>query len=394
MTLWRSTIYEIWGFDAAFNKHWIFLWQMWQDGWVIDTVSEWLFFLAIFLFIPLWLLGWLAFAQIKWGAMILKALKRAYTRLRRVHKKYFEQKVLVITRKKSYRRIRPPALTYVMPTAGKFKKKKKRKDGKDDAKMREKIDVLSGKKGGKKKKKKTDLMADMSAFDDMNEMPDFMNEDKGAPEPDDDDIEAAYNLRRNDKAPAWDTTPEEKPEPEPITAEERDSMLSKAMDEAKELIKANGFEIIENVAAGDVNIGIVGISGDTLLACMVDRDEGDWLADEERFNDEAPLWFSEKTHRVSPVKLLSDATRAIQEKLGLGDDITVQNVLAIEGGNVINAADMAETWDEEGVKVCRVANGAPVTLPHIVEVLPKAGKKATKSFSEECKKILKNSGKS
>ena len=312
LTLWRSTIYEIWGFDAAFNKHWIFLWQMWQDGWVIDTVSEWLFFLAIFLFIPLWLLGWLAFAQIKWGAMILKALKRAYTRLRRVHKKYFEQKVLVITRKKSYRRIRPPALTYVMPTAGKFKKKKKRKDGKDDAKMREKIDVLSGKKGSKKKKKKPDLMADMSAFDDMNEMPDFMNEDKGAPEPD--DIEAAYNLRRNDKAPAWDTTPEEKPEPEPITAEERDSMLSKAMDEAKELIKANGFEIIENVAAGDVNIGIVGISGDTLLACMVDRDEGDWLADEERFNDEAPLWFSEKTHRVSPVKLLSDATRAIQER--------------------------------------------------------------------------------
>ena len=389
MTLWRSAIYEIWGFDAAFNKHWIFLWQMWQDGWVIDTVSEWLFFLAIFLFIPLWLLGWLAFAQIKWGALILKALKRIYTRLRKAHKKYFEQKVLVITRKKSYRRIRPPALTYVMPTVSKPKKRKKRKDGKDDTKMRDKIDVLSGKKSSKKKKKKkADLMAELENFDRDSSMPTFTDEDESSPE-----IEDIYNSRRNDVVPPWDTTPEEKPEPEPITAEERDGMLSKAMNEAKELIKAHGFEVIENVAVGDVNIGIVGISGDTLLSCMIDRDEGDWLADEESFNDEEPLWFSEKTHRVSPVKLLSDATEAIKKKLGLGDDIEVQNVLAIEGGNVINAVDMTETWDGLGVKVCRVAGGAPVTLPNIVEVVPKAKKKATKSFSDECKRILKNGDK-
>jgi len=362
---------------------------MWQDGWVIDTVSEWLFFLAIFLFIPLWLLGWLAFAQIKWGALILKGLKYAYTRLRKAHKKYFEQKVLVITRKKSYRRIRPPALTYVMPTVSKPKKRKKRKDGKDDTKMRDKIDVLSGKKGSKKKKKKkADLMAELENFDRDSNMPTFMDEDESSPE-----IEDIYNSRRNDVVPPWDTTPEEKPEPEPMTAEERDGMLSKAINEAKELIKAHGFEVIEDVAVGDVNIGIVGISGDTLLACMIDRDEGDWLADEESFNDEEPLWFSEKTHRVSPVKLLSDATEAIKKKLGLGDDIEVQNVLAIEGGNVINAVDMTETWDGLGVKVCRVAGGAPVTLPNIVEVVPKAKKKATKSFSDECKRILKNGGK-
>ena len=387
MTLWRSSIYEIWGFDAAFNKHWIFLWQMWQDGWVIDTLSEWLFFLAIFLFVPLWLLGWLAFAQIKWGSLILKGLKRVYTRLRRFHKKYFEQKVLVITRKKSYRRIRPPALTYVMPTVSKPKKRKKRKDGKDDNKMRDKIDVLSGKKVSKKKKKKADLMAEMEKYTGAAEMPEI-DDDINSP-----DIEDIYNSRRNDVVPPWDTTPEEKPLPEPMTAEERDSMLSKAMSEAKDLIKAHGFEVIEDVAVGDVNIGIVGISGDALLACMIDRDEGDWLADEESFNDEDPLWFSEKTHRVSPVKLLADATETIRKKLGLGDDIEVQNVLAIEGGNFINAEDMAETWDSLGVKVCRVANGAPVTLPNIVEVVPKAKKKATKSFSDECKKILKKGGK-
>ena len=388
MTLWRSAIYEIWGFDAAFNKHWIFLWQMWQDGWVIDTLSEWLFFLAIFLFIPLWLLGWLTFAQIKWGSLILKGLKYAYTRLRRAHKKYFEQKVLVITRKKSYRRIRPPALTYVMPIASKPKKRKKRKDGKDDSKMRDKIDVLSGKKSSKKKKKKTNLMAEMERYTGTSEMPEIDDDEVNSPE-----IENLYNSRRNDVVPPWDTTPEEKPEPEPMTAEERDNMLSKAMDEAKEFIKANGFEVFENVAAGDINIGIIGISGDTLLSCMIDRDEGDWLADEESFNEEDPLWFSEKTHRISPVKLLADATEEVRKKLGLGDDIAIQKVLAIEGGNVINASDMAETWENLGVKVCRVAGGAPVTLPNIVEVLPKAKKKATKGFSDECKKILKKSSK-
>ena len=290
----------------------------------------------------------------------------------------------MITRKKSYRRIRPPALTYVMPTVSKPKKRKKRKDGKDDTKMRDKIDVLSGKKVSKKKKKKADLMAEMEKYTGAAEMPEI-DDDINSP-----DIEDIYNSRRNDVVPPWDTTPEEKPLPEPMTAEERDSMLSKAMSEAKDLIKAHGFEVIEDVAVGDVNIGIVGISGDALLACMIDRDEGDWLADEESFNDEDPLWFSEKTHRVSPVKLLADATETIRRKLGLGDDIEVQNVLAIEGGNVINAADMAETWESLGVKVCRVAGGAPITLPNIVEVVPRAGKKATKSFSDECKKILKN----
>lgn len=76
--------------------------------------------------------------------------------------------------------------------------------------------------------------------------------------------------------------------------------------------------------------------------------KSDWLADEERFNDENPLWFSESSHVESPIfKLQVFRDLLLKKKPG-----EIKIVLIIfPGSGIINAEDMLETWEEIGVTV-------------------------------------------
>lgn len=76
--------------------------------------------------------------------------------------------------------------------------------------------------------------------------------------------------------------------------------------------------------------------------------KSDWLADEERFNDENPLWFSESSHVESPIfKLQVFRDQLLKKKPG-----EIKIVLVIfPGSGIINADDMLETWREIGVTV-------------------------------------------
>ena len=93
---------------------------------------------------------------------------------------------------------------------------------------------------------------------------------------------------------------------------------------------------------------------------MLDREPGDWLADEERFNDEEPLWFSESSHRISPVRKIDLAKRALLDKLDNAEmSFIVDAFVVIQIGNIINAEDMFETWDDLDINVTRIDRGTP-----------------------------------
>ena len=113
------------------------------------------------------------------------------------------------------------------------------------------------------------------------------------------------------------------------------------------------------------------------------------MADEEAFNDEDPLWFSETDHRVSPVFELIQQTKAVGQKLtSAGFDLKVQPMLIERKGNLINAEDMLRTWNDLGVIVCRTDIGGPVELKTLGEILNKQYEPLPEDTIQQIKQIL------
>jgi len=110
---------------------------------------------------------------------------------------------------------------------------------------------------------------------------------------------------------------------------------------------------------------------------------------DEFFNDEEPLWFSESSHRISPVYQLRTEAGALAQKLksaGLTQEVVP--VLIEKNGTIINAADMGETWKRQGVVVCRTDLGGPEELPSFEQALPKATDKGDTALLETVRDLF------
>ena len=128
-----------------------------------------------------------------------------------------------------------------------------------------------------------------------------------------------------------------------------------------------------------------------ICLCLNDKEPGDWLADEERFNDEEPLWFSESSHRISPVRKADLARITLQEKLKDADlSFDVVPFVIEQIGNIINAEDMFDVWKDIGVKVTRIDRGTPKEIPLLAKTLENADGNVDKSVFEKIKKLLRS----
>jgi hypothetical protein len=88
-----------------------------------------------------------------------------------------------------------------------------------------------------------------------------------------------------------------------------------------------------------------------VVVCFDNATLTDELADEERFNQEEPLYFTSTSHRVSPVWQLAETIKMIKKGLEEVDEPwPVWGVLLTES-NFINSNDMQEIWEEMGVTV-------------------------------------------
>lgn len=84
----------------------------------------------------------------------------------------------------------------------------------------------------------------------------------------------------------------------------------------------------------------------------------DWLADEERFNNDKPLYFSESSHRVSPVYTMK-CIRAKLEQLVPDNRYSIE-ILLLCNYEIINEDEMHEGWDKSGVTVFYPLKAVPV----------------------------------
>ena len=158
-----------------------------------------------------------------------------------------------------------------------------------------------------------------------------------------------------------------------------------------DILKQKGYEIITGATLANNLIDFIGVAGKKICVCLLDKEPGDWLADEERFNDEEPLWFSESSHRISPVRKVDLARQHLIDKLENADfHFDVKAYVIEQIGNIINAEDMFEIWDDLGVCVTRIDRGTPKELKLFSKTLDEAIESIDKDKLEKIKKLIRN----
>lgn len=298
----------MWGFNPMSKVHWIYIWNEWQSGWVIQSLREWLFVIALFAMLPVWFTGWAVLCTvpwIKWFKIIsLFPIKLILSKIKE-RKKAKNSVKPKVTKKKSYKQTRPPA---VRAGSGRIKHPEKAPE--------------------KEKTPQTPAASSATSGTEVHQS------------------SVDSTVHQSSSKPAVSG--------------------SSVMD----VLRSAGYRLISDAKIAGKKIDFVAVSANHILLCLIDSESGDWLADEERFNDEEPLWFSESNHRISPVRVILNAREALSSQLnGEARGMQIKTMVIIRQGTIINAEDMFEVWNGLDVIVCRYEEGGPdeiTALPNAV----------------------------
>ena len=325
----RSYMLSNWDFDVLYASHWQYIWEeWWYGGWVIKGSYYWLFLISLFLCIPLWILSLCFLLSRNYSKYFEKAFWDAIYE-RKIKAIQAHDSKIRIKKKKSYKEIRPNPLSGTPHEVAPVQQQMYNKP------------IMS------------------SEIEKKNVLP---KEDDFMP----------FDLPKEEETPSFDTS-EITPVPEDFVA----------------IMKKAGAAVITNPKIDDLSINYLAVSKNALYYVLLDAEKGNWLADEERFNDEDPLWYSEEPIRVSPVSTLKKFQKLAEEKLAAKNIHAKGHVILVKtDGNIINVEDMQDTWKEMDVLVARSDVGMPEELPTFEEVFPTNLTPSAKTTLEKIEKIF------
>lgn len=379
-----------WHFDIFRTSHWLHAWNLWLSGWVIDEAKEWAFVLIILTSVPVWITVWAALSTIRWGNIFAFLGILPLRIFNTVFEKQVKQiansaSVKVVKKKKSYKEIRPKSIRAPID------------DGLSHPSIfdEERKAALSG--VTIKPKPRPSITPEVTTPP-KTEAKDFTHSlfDMGDTEPLDFDLfeePVVPKTETQTTAPAKHEKTNQQSNNKKKTTDQPSNQKQKtgSANSSFELLKQKGYEIITGATIKNTFIDFIGISKSQICLCLNDKEPGDWLADEERFNDEEPLWFSESSHRISPVRKVDLARVTLQEKLKDADlSFEVVPFVIEQIGNIINAEDMFDIWKEMDVKVTRIDRGTPKEIPLFAKTLEEADGHADKAVFEKIKKLLRS----
>lgn len=406
----RVILLTNWHFDLIDPKHWLYVWNLWLSGWVIDDKRELAFILIIFSFIPLWLTGWASLSLIHWEEHI----KNAYKKLISVFELYIFHKDTpkktniqntakpIIKRKKSYKEIRPRNLnSLATPQSNQNNNPSPIVANRTMPNVKP---ILTPSTPAQP----TTSILDHSLFkfdddsndfdlnfDDLDNIKNTSNQQinventETSPMPSDTKPER-HNKKENNKdnsnnKPQRDNKKNNKTPPVANTSHKN------VGNSSLEVIKQKGYQVITSATIKNNLVDFIGVADNQLCICIIDKEVGDWLADEERFNDEEPLWFSESSHRISPVRCADIVREHLSEKLqSNGFNFKISTFVVIQYGDIINAEDMFETWNNMDINVTRIDRGMPRELKLFAKTLEDADNSIDNERFEKIKKIIRN----
>lgn len=386
-----------WHFDIVTREHWRLLSEKWNSGAAISR-SEIAFFLILVSSIPLWLAGWIGLCLMKWESWLKKFILSPLYLYRKLTLK---KKAPVVVKKKSI--TEDKKTTQTTPIIKKVAVKRP---------VLPSVALMQ-----------SNINSNVSAMNRTSATSSYTSSKKN-PEPltehalfnfDDDDFDLDFDFDKKEKNQEESTpsalmvdepkTIDIKPEKvaseshkskQPATRETATKSKSSTDTSNKEshtpvldVINQKGYDVIVSAIIKNTTIDYVAVSRNQIMLCLVDKEVGDWLADEEKFNDEEPLWFSESSHRISPVRKIDIAREILKTKLAVADlNYEIIPYVIIQGGNIINAEDMFEVWNHMGINVTRINRGSPKEIRLFSKTLESCEEKADKSAVEKLKKLI------
>lgn len=388
-----------WRFDILRPTHWEHAWNLWLSGWVIDDPKEWAFVLIILTFIPLWLTGWAALSMIRWGRIFrwvmffpLKLFNKIFEK--QVKKIANTASVKVVKKKKSYKEIRPRSIRPPMENGVYTPTRNDKKSALTTA-SQPGFTAPANPAAAPAASASTPAKFDHALFQfDDDETPDFdfdLFDDK----PDEktkpaekSETPAPQTKNNNNNNRSRNNRNQNQPQTNaPAAAAPAKSSSNSTLD----VLKQKGYEVITGATIKNTLIDFIGVSENQICLCLNDKEPGDWLADEERFNDEEPLWFSESSHRISPVRKIDVARLILNDKLTEADlNFEVEAYVIEQIGNIINAEDMFEIWDGMKINVARIDRGTPKELKLFAKAVDEANSKIAPEKFEKIKKLIRS----
>lgn len=354
-----------WQLDIFSIGHWQFLLDEYKKGWAIKSTSDWVFITSLISLPIIYLLGWKYALEVKWLNLLHKITNKII---------YFftgnsssKQQVKLSLNKNSSKNVRPRAMdsSLVRPVA----KNSELKVPVDTNEHMQGVNEMSG-----YKKQGSEFSAPSSSFSSNHSGFSF-------DEPKKNSFTSSFDSPFN----SGFTPPSMKQSfsiaPKPNEEDDFDKILLEDIklperirleENIEDILTSAEYKIISNASLGDIKIDYLAVGQEKILVCKIDSESGDWLADEEKFNGEDPLWFSESSHRVSPIYNLIEQTAKFTERLKtFGYLGKVQPIFIAKNSNIINAEDMLDTWKEMNIMVCRTDIGGPDELNSFADtVLP------------------------
>lgn len=389
-----------WHFDIFLREHWVLLKAKWNSGASIST-SEIGFFIIVVSSIPLWFSGYVGLCLIKWrrlfknilfGPLYLYRKVKLKTRAPVVIKKQpvVQEEVVVKKAPLVKKAIKRP----LMPSERLAQSNINNNVAMQTPSPMSAPSSYSPQPSKKNIEQQNPLDHALFNFDDDDFDLDFNLDKKETKKPKEDEIPSALVADAPKPKPVEHTEkphkPTEKPKKEPqIKQRPQDNQSKESHTPVMDVLTQKGYDIIPSIIIKNTTIDYMAVSKNQILLCLVDREPSDWLADEEKFNDEEPLWFSESSHRISPVRKIDVACDILRTKLSVTDfKFEVIPYVIIQSGNIINAEDMFDVWASMKINVTRINRGSPKEIRLFSKSIEPCEAKTDKDTIEKLKKLI------
>ncbi len=405
-----------WHFDIFLKEHWILLGEKWNSGEPI-TASEVGFFLILLSSLPLLFAGWIGLCLVKWRRFLKHVV---YSPLYLYRKLTLKTKPTVVIKKKAVKEETPVIknTTVIKKTAIKPQPLPSATLMQSNiyTKQSQATSTIPTSKSTSsyspaKKKQEAPINHALFNFDEDDFDFDFDFDKKDKPKPAEtpspsiltpeesvSDFDTRFeNIKKEEKRSKHSDKNANKKENKPKKEENSNinnveiSSNRESQTPVIDVLTQKGYDIIPSAIIKSTKVDCIAVSKDTLQVCLVDKEVGDWLADEEKFNDEEPLWFSESSHRISPVRLVDVVCDALRTKLSVTDlKFKVIPHVVIQSGNVINAEDMFEIWEEMNINVTRINRGSPKEIRLFSKAIETCEAKVDKDTLEKLRKLFRS----
>lgn len=400
---------RIWDFNIFSPNAWRTISDMWGEGWVVDTTSEFFFFFFM-------LIAVLIFAVVYFLLYKVNYINVASIPYRRFKKKKFiehrikldafpgPEKMLKDLQERAAKQSKhvgkekmPRPMDSAPLSASKIKKKVVSQSALVEEKQRE-AKLKEAVKGGEKQpsrfvdletETKTKINAPVPLFTSTSS---FEEQKKSVSDISSPSFTFSASSLKEDKVSTASNLSEASNEPSDMNGlfnpqEVSVPTIVSRVDmkyETLMLAEQTGLRIVQDLKIGYDIIDFAILAKDEVYLINFEPVGSEWVADETGFEDDEPLWFSESKYETSPVFKLNRAAKEYAKVLDeimeeLPEKIAVKKIFLIGGGAVLNYEDIKTTWEEMGVATYRLSTGRPVEIPELFAFLKALSSKGANS---------------